>query len=197
MTIFDDNLLQNFKFTVIFLNFLENFRFLKFSYFLKLFRSLESFCDLRIDIRDTDHISDNCEQQYGQSLLPRNYEGHWTAFAILAMFGSPVWLVIIFKTYRLVFTDSHVHYYVRLDLYFGICTFIFGFVLCTRAGAIWLVCCAGPKHQACPSFQVPYPHPLKLLKFMAIRLFVTWQFKCSDGTLAWCWLFSAKTSSSY
>ena len=35
----------------------------EFSEFLKVF---ESFCDLRHDTWDTDYISDNWEQQYGQ-----------------------------------------------------------------------------------------------------------------------------------
>ena len=34
--------------------------------FLGVFRVLESFCDLRHDTWDTDYISDNWEQQYGQ-----------------------------------------------------------------------------------------------------------------------------------
>ena len=38
----------------------------KFSDFWGVFRVFESFCDLRHDTWDTDYISDNWEQQYGQ-----------------------------------------------------------------------------------------------------------------------------------
>ena len=59
LTIFD-----NFwQFLTIFNNF-DNFWM--FSEFWGVFRVFESFCDLRQDTWDTDYISDNWEQQYGQ-----------------------------------------------------------------------------------------------------------------------------------
>ena len=56
--------LSDFQKISVFWIFFSIFR--KFSDFLKVFRFFERFCDLRHDTWDTDYISDNWEQQYGQ-----------------------------------------------------------------------------------------------------------------------------------
>ena len=69
LTIFDnfDNFWQILRFWQFFDNFFLCFQIRrKFSDILGVFRVFEIFCDLRHDTWDTNYISDNWEQQYGQ-----------------------------------------------------------------------------------------------------------------------------------